>query len=172
MNLDKFKDLPRETLLDLLDMAYKNFRTIDGLWFLEVEDAHGVDAATEVDTKVWERMAPFEVRRLRRVLHLDKQGIPGLVEALENSMCWMSFAAESYVEQVDEKRAVFRVQDCLPQKARMEQKIGLFPCRDMEQRYLGSFARAVDPSIKVSCGFSPPDKPRGRLWCEWWFEVE
>lgn len=172
MNLDKFKDLPRETLLDLLEMAYRNFRTIDGLWFLEVEEAQGVDAATEVDSKVWERMASFEVRRLRRALRLEKEGIPGLVEALENSMCWMSFAGEFQIEQVDEKRAVFRVMDCLPQKTRVEQQIGLFPCRAMEQKYLSSFARAIDPSIKVSCGFSPPDEPRGRVWCEWCFEIE
>lgn len=172
MNLDKLKDLPREKLLDIIEMTLNNFRTLDGLWFLGVEELYGTETATAIDTKVWEGIAPYEVRRLRRTLGLEKEGIAGLVEALENSTCWISFASEFEVEQVDDKRAVFRVLDCRPQLARKEKGMELFPCRGVELAYLHSFARAIDPSIKTSCGFSPPDEPRGHVWCEWWFEEE
>lgn len=172
MNTDRLKDLPRETLIEVLEMALRNIRTVDGLWFLGVEEKYGTDTAVTIDRIVWERMAPIEAKRLKQALKLTGTGIAGVVEAMRNSMTWISFAGEYEVEEISENQAVFRVKECLPQRARLEKQIGLFPCGSVEQAYLASFAQAIDPRVKVRCGFCPPERSSDQLWCEWFFEID
>ncbi|MBI4318147.1 MAG: hypothetical protein HY675_06630 [Chloroflexi bacterium] len=172
MNIDVFKDLPREKLLDLLEMSCRNFRTLDGFWFLCVEEKYGTEAAALVDEIAWARMAPVEAKRLKQTLNLAQSGIGGVIEAMRNSMTWMSFAGDFDIEQVSENKAVFRVHQCLPQRARMEKQMGYFPCKGVEQASLYGFARVIEPRIKVRCGFAPPDQSPDGPDCEWLFEIE
>ena len=46
---DFLLELDKETLVDLLEDAAKNWLAHDGLWFQAVEKAHGMEMALELD---------------------------------------------------------------------------------------------------------------------------
>ena len=49
----KPQDCDREELLGLLADAAKNWLAHDGLWFLEVEKAYGMETAIRLDKAAW-----------------------------------------------------------------------------------------------------------------------
>jgi len=54
MDLMKLEDLPKHTLIQLARMYARNWQTLDGLWFGNVELEYGLDAAVRLDIKNWE----------------------------------------------------------------------------------------------------------------------
>jgi len=53
----KLEELPRETLIELARMYARNWQTLDGLWFGNVEAQYGLEAAIKLDLKNWERQS-------------------------------------------------------------------------------------------------------------------
>ena len=51
--------------LDVIKMFSKNWLTLDGLWFTWVEDKYGLDAALDLDMKMWEKQALIESQRIK-----------------------------------------------------------------------------------------------------------
>lgn len=170
MNNEDLDKLPRERLLSLLRVCLANMRTMDGLWYLGVEDAFGTDAATTIDRDMWEQLARVEARRLKAAFDLGP-GIPGLISALGLNPTWMAFADWS-LEQPSPSEAVLRITDCYPQKARVESGRGVFPCQEVDQVYFTTFAQGIDPRLKVTCASCPPDSYSQDLWCQWHFRLE
>ena len=58
--LDHLK-IPKEKLIEVFS---RSLTTIDGLWFLAVEDKYGLEAAMELDEKVWGRYGSILSRRV------------------------------------------------------------------------------------------------------------
>ena len=163
--------LPKDTLVSLLEVCIKSLQTVDGLWFREVEDSHGLQEATRIDRKVWERLAISEAQRLKKALGLEGNDLATVMKALDWNPSWMAFGAfES--EQLSSKEAVFRSTDCLSQKRRLNQGRSLFPCKEVGEPYFRNFAQALNPKIEVRCEVAPPDNHREDLWCQWRFTLE
>ena len=60
----ELKVLPRETLIDLVKMYSRNWLTVDGLWFGGVEERYGLDAAMELDLRMWQIGSMIEAKRI------------------------------------------------------------------------------------------------------------
>ena len=71
---DFLLELDKETLVDLLEDAAKNWLAHDGLWFQAVEKGFGMDAALKLDAQAWKIFTQLEAMRIMRQLEIDPGG--------------------------------------------------------------------------------------------------
>lgn len=162
-------DLGPEELIGLLEDAAKNWLAMDGLWFLAVEEAFGLERAVELDRRVWERFSPIEARRI-----LGRRGIPpgGGLSALAEALRFRLYARinDQEIAWTEAGTLVLKVTTCRVQEARRRDGRPFFPCRDVGLVEYSAFARAVDSRIETRCLGSPPERPEG-AWCAWEFST-
>jgi hypothetical protein len=90
-----------KTLTDAEKAEYfrKSYTSVDGLWFMKVEELFGFDEALEIDRLVWSIFPKIQARTLRSMLGEEK-GIDGLARCLaaKNSIEGFSFEVETTEE--------------------------------------------------------------------------
>lgn len=171
MKWDEMAQLPRETILALLNDALRNMLRIDAYWFIGMEKNLGMENALRVDEEVWRRFGKVEANQVKANFNVSGDGISTLVKALKLAPTWTLWG-DLQIEQTSENEAVLQVLRCSSQVERIKAGVGVFACKGVEQGYFDSFAQAIDPRIKVACNFCPPEKYFENLWCEWHFGLE
>lgn len=161
--------LSKETLVDIIEMYSKNLLTVDGLWFLGCEKRYGVEKAIEIDTEAWGAYGTVEARRIKEVLKIEGNGIPDLAKAL-NLQIWVP-CMEFEFSDISEKKIVFTITDCRPQKARIKKGIGEFACKPVGIALFEAFAREINPNMTCKCLVCPPGEHPEDVWCSWCFEI-
>jgi hypothetical protein len=81
---------------ELVRYLRKSYFSVDGLWFLKVEEKGGFDNALEVDKEVWRIMPKIQAREIKKILGLKESSIRSLRKAV-----LFKFKAEGY--EVEEK---------------------------------------------------------------------
>ena len=166
-----FEKLSRDELLKILDMYAKNWLAIDGSWFLAAEERFGIETAIELDTESWRRFSPIEARRIMREMKIEpNSGLTGLKRALQYRV--YSRLNKQSIEEVDEKRIIFRMEKCRVQDARKRKGLPDFPCKAVGLVEYAEFARTIDPRIQTRCIGCPPDPHPDEWWCAWEFAIE
>ncbi len=103
--------LPKERLVGMLEDAARNWLAHDGLWFLAVESACGMETAIQCDIRAWEQFSALEAQRI-----LQRHNIPagGGLKALEAALGYRLYAYLNVQETlwVDERTLIFRMNDC------------------------------------------------------------
>jgi len=156
----------------LVDVFSRSLTTLDGLWFLAVEDKYGLDAAMELDEKVWGGYGSILARRVVKNFAIeDENPLRTLIKAL--LLDPLSPIYKPDVPLLTDNKAIFHYTDCPPQKARLRDGRGEHPCKPAGLALFKSYAEAIDPRIKVSCLRCPPDPhpPDPDFWCGWQFEL-
>jgi len=162
-----YSQIPKEKLVEV---SSRSLITMDGLWFLAVEQKYGFDAALELDEEVWRRLGSIQAKRVVKNFAINEDSpIQTLIKALLVDPVFPIFLPE--VPVLSDNKAIFRCTDCPPQKARIRGGKGEFPCKPVGIAFFASYAEAIDPGIKLSCLTCPPDAHPPQLWCEWQFEV-
>jgi len=161
MNMDKDK------LVDLLLMHLRNMWSVDGLYYLGIEEKFGTDAATEIDAGVWRSMAGIEAKRLKKTMGLKGRGVAGVMEALRLSGWSLDLENKEIIEGKDE--AVFVNTECRVQNTRVSKGLSVFGCKPVRFGYLRQFAKEIDSEVSVECIACPPDKLPEGTWCSWKF---
>jgi hypothetical protein len=59
-------------LLKELDDGANNWISMDGIWFLAIEQAHRMDAAVGLDNQVWEQFSAIEAESIKQRLSLPE----------------------------------------------------------------------------------------------------
>jgi len=161
----------KEELIDLLEIAAKNWLAHDGLWFLAAEDAFDMDTAIELDRRAWEQFTVIEAKRIMRFLGIEPGGgIPALKRALAYRL-YARINEQEIVEE-DAGRLMFRMKRCRVQAARQRKGLPDFPCKPVGLVEYANFARTIDSRIKTECIVCPPDPHPEDYWCAWRFTVE
>jgi hypothetical protein len=91
------------------DYLRKCFVSVDGLWFMKIEEDAGFEKALEIDIAVWKVLPKIEARTIQELLTLG-QGIEALHRALD-----FKLRAELYSHTVSPVRAeafTLDVHDC------------------------------------------------------------
>jgi len=154
----------------LVELCSRSAYTLDGLWFTLVEEKFGLDAALEIDVEVWRRLCLTQAKRIRKYFPVDEgSSLRNLIRVIMLDPIMAIFKAK--VVKLTDKQAVLRFIDCPPQKARIRDGRGEFPCKPVGVALLNSYAEVIDPDIKVHCLTCPPDAHPSQYWCEWQFEV-
>lgn len=170
MQWEEIEALPREKLLILLQNALGNIVRVDGYWFMELEKAAGMATTVAVDEAVWRRMGGKEARQIREAFPLPEEPIPALAEAVRLNPAWATWG-EFELETPSARQAILRIPQCRAQEARVKLGLQVFPCRPVDEAYFSSFAQAIDPRLKTTCEFAPPNDGQPGLWCRWRFEL-
>jgi len=116
----KLEELPRETLIELARMYARNWQTLDGLWFRNVEAQYGLEAAIKLDLKNWERQSVVEAERIKKILKLDEGGLPSVLKVL-SFMSWQLASPIFECEEESPQKIVFSYPRCPVQKGRKRQ---------------------------------------------------
>jgi len=171
MAIDKFKDLPKETLLGMLEDYAKNWLAHDGLWFQAVERDSDMKTAIKLDTEAWDSFTRIEAKRIMKRHNIPENG--GL-EALKKALGFRLYAALNVQEITDEtaNSFVFKMVDCRVQSARKRKNMPPFPCKSVGIVEYTEFARTIDPRIKTECLACPPDPQERNYYCGWKFSIE
>jgi len=165
------ESLPRETLIKLIDMLYRNYSAVDGRWFQAVEDEFGLDTAVRLDEKVWEKHSMVEARRIKETFNITEQGLPAVFKALNFGMFRFLTYAPLECEETGSQKVTVSFTRCPLQELRIEKGRGEFSCKTVSLFILQNTARVIDPSVKVRCLLCPPDHHPADLWCKWEFSI-
>ncbi|MFO7654273.1 MAG: DUF6125 family protein [Candidatus Krumholzibacteriia bacterium] len=163
-----FAAMSREELLNWLQDAAKLWLAHDGLWFQSVESRDGQTVAIVHDATAWGRFSPIEARRIMKRLGLEPGGgIDALVTCLRYRL--YSHLNVQEIERPAPDRCILRMRECRVQLARQRKGLPDFPCKSVGLVEYETFARTIDPRLRVSCITCPPDPHPGDLFCAWEF---
>ena len=155
---------------NLAELCSKSLYTLDGLWFTLLEKKYGSDVALDIDEEVWQRFCPIHIRRVLETFPIKADSpIRAVVNLLKVDPVQLIYKLE--IVTLTDSKAVFRVTDCPPQKARIRDGKGEFPCQQVGTIMFQAYAQAIDPRIKLTCLVCPPDTHSPQCWCEWQFEI-
>ena len=143
--------------------------TVDGLYFLGIEEKYGTEVATEIDRKVWELMGKIEARRIKELFGIKGSDIPSMMKALSFSAWSLDLEDKEIV--IEGKKAIIRNIKCRVQNTRIQKGLGEFGCKPVRFGFLKAFAKEFNPNIVLNCKVCPPDKHTDNLWCEWEFTL-
>jgi len=164
---EMLRTMSKEELLDLFFMHIRNLWRVDGLYFLGIEEKFGKEAATQIDADCWKVMGKLEARELKNLLSIEKNDVPSLMHALQNTS-WSFYQEEKEIEASPTK-GVYRVTKCRTQQTRIHKGLGEFPCKNVRFSYLKSFAEEFNPNIEAHCQICPPGEHSRNVWCQWEF---
>ena len=165
------EDLPKEKLLDYIEMLSKNWLAHDGCWFQAIELELGMEEAIKYDVAGWKRFTVIEAKKIKKFLGLDENpGIAGLIEALKYRL-YANINVQEIID-ITEKSCVFHMNKCRVQTARNRNNLPDFPCKPVGIEEYGLFAKAIDPRIKTECVCCPPDDHPKEYYCGWKFTLE
>lgn len=162
--------LPKETLVDLLEDAAKNWLAHDGLWFQAVERMHGMAEAIEADRQAWEQFTVIEAQRIMQRLGLAPGGgIPALKQALRYRL-YAHLNTQEIIDK-DERTILFRMNNCRVQAARQRKGLPDFPCKSVGIVEYALFAHTIDPRFRTYVIACPPDPHPPEFFCAWEFTL-
>ena len=163
--------IPKDKLPDFIFMHLRNMWSVDGLYFIGIEERWGTEGATEVDRFVWEVMGKIEARRIKELFDIKGKDIASVIEALRYSGWTLDLENKEIIVE-NKNKAIVRNVKCRVQLTRIKKGLGEFPCKQVRWGFLKAFAKEFNPEIKVLCNVCPPDEHPEDLWCEWVFILE
>jgi len=158
--------LPKDTLIKLVKMYSRNWQTLDGLWFGNVEASYGLEAAMRLDLQNWEKQAVIEAVRIKEALEISGGGLSAVLTVL-SFMSWQLTSPLFVCEKESPEQVIFYYPHCAVQEGRTKRDKPLFPCKNMKLTLLSSIAKVVEPKASVRCLSCPPDSPHHEYWCRW-----
>jgi len=165
------QNIPKDKLADFIFMHLRDMWAVDGLYYMFIEENHGIEEATDIDRKVWEAMGKIEARKLKKFLDLKDNSLKSMIRALRYSAWAMDLEDKEIIEK-DDSRAIVRNVKCRVQNTRITKGLPEFGCKPVRLGFLKSFAKEFNPNIEVVCNVCPPDDHPDDLWCEWEFKLK
>jgi hypothetical protein len=163
-------DMPKDSLVELMNNVAVNWLANDGVWFQAVEFTRDMNDAKRCNDSCWTRYSPFEARSIKEFLGLPKQaGLEGLKRALKFRM-YARINVQSITEEGPDS-FIFQMNDCRVQSARKKKGLADYPCKSVGLVEYGTFAEAVDSRIHCECIGCPPDEHPTNWFCAWRFSI-
>lgn len=166
MQINELESFSKETLIKLIKVYSRNWQTLDGLWFGNVEASCGLDTAVTIDLENWEKQSVTEAKRLKEALEIKGNGIYDILTIL-SFMSWQLTSPLFEFEVETPAKAVIFYRHCAVQESRNKTGKPVFPCKNMKLTLLSGIVKALESDVRISCLSCPPDKPGNGYWCKW-----
>jgi len=165
----KLSELPKERLLDYIEMQFKNLWTLQNNWMVRVDEKFGADVAIELDGMCYGRMSEVGAYRAKKFFNLGDD-----IESMLTCLQYLPPEPGSEGEwfRTGDNKAVWRCTKCAMQLARRERGAPELPCKQALIDVMDKTFKAVNPKAKVIRSMAPPDPHPEDLWCEVEFEIE
>lgn len=162
--------LTKEQLIDYIGVLKKNFWTCQNNWMANVNKRYGTKAAAELDALLFGRLMLVEVHRFKKLFNLGDD-----LSALTKCMIF-SISSEEGLEsewvELTAKRVSWQCTRCPMQLRRRSDGVDELPCKEPLISTATNLAAAVNPRIKVTHVFAPPDPHTDDLWCGATYELD
>jgi hypothetical protein len=103
---------------EYINFLLRQYRLVDALWFLSVEEKFSLDEAVKLNEEVWQEMAVRSAREIKKRFGINQKGLDGFLKAL-SYFPWSVIIGYEVERKGD--RVVIRVPHCPPQEARLEE---------------------------------------------------
>ena len=164
-----FEGWSKEELLDYVEFLLHNYRVMDAFWFLNIENRHDHQEACAINELVWGKAAQLAARDLKKRFGLDQGGLQGFLKT-QRMFPWSILVGYDFEDHGD--YLTMKVPECPSQIARLDRDLGEYECKAMHLAEFKAFAKEIDPRIKVTCLYAPPDQHPEDHFCQWRFEME
>ena len=158
------KDASTEKWCQYIEMANKNFWTLQNNWMFRVETMYGQEAALELDGLCYGRAIEVAAYRMKRFFEFGDDDLDTLAKVYQmtpaGSYCDIEFIRES------KDKLIRRVRECPMQLVRLEQGLDPIECKSALEIAAANIAKVVNPAIKVTEVLCPPDPMPEGLWCD------
>ena len=126
----------------------------------------------KLDGQVWEKLAPIQARRVKRVLGLgdDVQALAAVLKFTAPQ--WAPAGFDWELEEVGERSLRMTVHSCPMGTYRKERNLELLPCKLGAPALYSALAKVVNEKFATTCLHAHPDPPREGVMCAWEFVLE
>jgi hypothetical protein len=166
------KALDPDKLVDLLQIHCRDLWSVDGLYYIFIEERYDTDVATDIDAQVWQTMGKIEARRLKKLLGLKDNNLESFAEAFKYTSWALDLEWKEYEHDFPNGIFIIRNVDCRVQNTRLKKGLPVFACKKVRYGFMSSFAKEFNPDIEVECVTCPPDEKPDDKWCEWRFTIK
>lgn len=179
------KKIPEEQMLEIENWSKAQTHGImmellfsfNYMWFLMEGWAKAncpEQANSEEFRKLADQFGAYQAKRIGKTITEPLEGLDRLVAFLKRSH-WFAFE-DIKLENLSDKKLRMRTAGCTTQKAAKKWGMDHHACGDAGIRLRTSFLTHVNPSVKVSRVFTPPDeKPADtpeEISCEWIITID
>ena len=168
MDFSAFETMNRSDLQNYVEFLLRQYRVMDGFWFLYVSEAFDQGTAERINQRIWGRIPELAAKEIIQRFGITEKGLTGFLKALK-FFPWTILIGYDVEEREDE--VYITVPSCPPQVARRKHGLPEFNCKEMHLGEFESFARVIDDRIRVDCLFAPPDPHPGDCFCKWRFTL-
>jgi hypothetical protein len=164
-----FEGWSKEELLEYLEFLLHNYRVMDAFWFLNIEKRHDHQEACLINELVWGKTGQLAARDLKERFGSEGDPLQVFLKT-QRIFPWAILVGYRFEDHGD--HIMLKVDDCPSQTARLNRGMGEYDCKGMHLAEFKAFAQEIDPRIKVTCLYAPPDDHPADHFCQWRFELD
>ena len=161
----------RETLLKLMKVYSKLYISVDGFWYLAVQNDSGDDKALEHDIWVWEKMYKREVDGITQALGIKNRDVLSYLKVFTMTPWFRSIDYDVEIE--DNKHAILTITRCPTLLALEKEGKGRENniCNVVDRDFFTKACNHFNPDMECEPISIPPRDNKEGICCQWDFSI-